>query len=103
MAWNVRHHRPVVSARAKPENLPDRLQQMLQHAETVVREPFKGVSAYGQPVRGLFPIAPTGVSTQPITDAARNFLAALGPEQKTRACFRSTAMPGDGGATSTRT
>jgi hypothetical protein len=87
MAWNVRHQRPVVSARAKPANLPERLQQMLEHAETAVTQPFKGITAYGEPVRGLFPIAATGVSTQPITDAARAFLAALGSDQKTRACF----------------
>jgi hypothetical protein len=87
MAWNVRHQRPVVSARARPEKLPERLQQMLEQAERTVTEPFKGITAYGQPVRELFPIRPTGISTQPITDAAKGFLAALGPEQKTRACF----------------
>ena len=87
MAWNVRHQRPVVSARAKPDKLPERLQQMLEQAERAVTEPFKGITAYGQPVRELFPIRPTGISTQPITDAAKSFLAALGPEQKTRASF----------------
>jgi hypothetical protein len=87
MAWNVRHQRPVVSARAKPENLPERLQQMLQQAERSVTEPFKGITAYGQPVRELFPIVPTGVSTQPITEAAQQFLAALGPAQTQRATF----------------
>ena len=76
MTWNVRHQRPVVSARATPEKLPERLQQYLADGEASVAQPFKGISADGRPVRGLFPIAPTGVSTQPITEAARQFLDA---------------------------
>ena len=87
MTWNVRHQRPVVSARATPEKLPERLQQYLADGHASVATPFKGISADGQPVRGLFPIAPTGISTQPIVAAANQFLEALGPEQKQRACF----------------
>jgi PAS domain S-box-containing protein len=56
--------RPVVSACARPAQLPERLQPMLQNAEASVAEPFKGISTDGRPVRGLFPISPTGVSTQ---------------------------------------
>ena len=85
--WNVRHTRPVVSARATPEKLPETLQRYLANAHASLAEPFKGISADGRPVRGLFPIAPTGVSTQPITDAAAAFLASLGGEQKGRASF----------------
>ena len=85
MPWNVRHTRPVVSARATPEKLPETLQRYLANAQASLAEPFKGISADGRPVRGLFPIAPTGVSTQPITDAATAFLASLGGEQKVRA------------------
>ena len=87
MTWNVRHQRPVVSARATPEKLPERLQQYLADGHASVATPFKGISINGQPVRGLFPIAPTGISTQPIVAAANQFLEALGPEQKQRACF----------------
>jgi hypothetical protein len=87
MPWNVRHTRPVVSARATPEKLPETLQRYLANAQASLAEPFKGISADGRPVRGLFPIAPTGVPTQPITDAAVAFLASLGDEQKTRARF----------------
>ena len=87
MTWNVRHQRPVVSARAMPEKLPERLQQYLADGHGAVAQPFKGITVDGSTIRGLFPIAPTGVSTQPIRDAAQQFLAALGPEQKQRACF----------------
>jgi hypothetical protein len=87
MPWNVRHTRPVVSARTTPEKLPETLQRYLANAHASLAEPFKGISADGRPVRGLFPIAPTGVPTQPITDAAAAFLASLGSEQKARASF----------------
>jgi hypothetical protein len=87
MAWNVRHQRPVVSARATPEKLPERLQQYLADGERAVAQPFTGITTDGRPVPGLFPIAPTGVSTTTIADAAQQFLGALSVEQKQRACF----------------
>ncbi|HYE91781.1 MAG TPA: DUF3500 domain-containing protein [Terriglobales bacterium] len=87
MAWNVRHTRPVVSARAKPKKLPELLQKYVGNAEAALAEPFKGITTGGRPIRGLFPIAPTGVSTQPITDAAAAFAAALTPEQRAQASF----------------
>ena len=87
MTWNVRHQRPVVSARARPAELPEGLQRYLANADASLAQPFRGIRAGGEAVRGLFPIAPTGVSTQPITDAAAGFLAALTDEQKRRACF----------------
>jgi hypothetical protein len=80
MAWSVRHTRPVVSARVTPEKLPETLQRYLGNAQAALAEPFKGITADGQPIRGLFPIAPTGVSTQP-------FVASLGAEQKGQAAF----------------
>ena len=33
MPWNVRHTRPVVSARATPEKLPETLQRYLANAQ----------------------------------------------------------------------
>jgi len=87
MAWNVRHTRPVVSARARPEKLPELLQRYVGNAEAALAEPFTGITTDGRPIRGLFPIAPTGVSTQPITDAAAAFAASLTPEQRAQASF----------------
>ncbi len=48
-------------------------------------DPFRGVTANGQPVFGLFPVAPTGVATEPLVAAAGAFLGALRPEQQRRA------------------
>jgi hypothetical protein len=87
MAWNVRHTRPVVSARSTPEKLPERLQHYLANAKASLVEPFTGITAGGAPVRGLFPIAPTGVSTQGIKDAAEAFVASLGIDHKRQAVF----------------
>jgi hypothetical protein len=87
MTWNVRHQRPVVSARATPEKLPETLQRYLASAEASLAQPFKGITADGRPVRALFPLAPTGVSAQPIKDAADAFVASLTEEQQRRAAF----------------
>jgi hypothetical protein len=50
-------------------------------------EPFKGVTADGTVMPGLFAIRSTGVSTAPVTKAAADFLAALTPEQRARTTF----------------
>lgn len=51
-------------------------------------EPLEGITANGQPVFGLFPVEPTGVSTAPLVAAAGAFLEALGEQQRERARFR---------------
>ena len=51
-------------------------------------EPFKGVTADGKVEAGLFQIRSTGVSTEPVRQAAVAFLAALTPEQRARTTFR---------------
>jgi hypothetical protein len=87
MSWKVRHQRPVVSARKSPEKLPERLQQYLANGSESVAQPFKGITSDGHTPRALFPIAPTGVPTAPIADAARAFAASLSPEQRARVSF----------------
>jgi hypothetical protein len=87
MAWNVRHTRPVVSGRATPEKLPEGLQRYLANARASLAEPFKGITTGGTPLRGLFPMAPTGVSTQGIKDAAEAFVASLHADEKRQAIF----------------
>lgn len=49
--------------------------------------PFVGITTDGKPVRGLFPIKKTGVSTKPIQQAVTAFLEALSPEQKAKCLF----------------
>ena len=50
-------------------------------------EPFLGVTADGEIEDGLFHIRATGVSTEPIREAAAKFLASLTPEQRERTLF----------------
>jgi Protein of unknown function (DUF3500) len=83
---NVRQRTPV-SARARQAELPPQLVKYVETGETLVAEPFKGITLDGSPVPSLFPIQKTGVSTAPITEAARAFLASLSDGQRTRALF----------------
>jgi hypothetical protein len=50
-------------------------------------EPFRGVTANGTVEKGLFSIRSTGVSTEPVREAAKAFLAALTPERRTKTTF----------------
>src|ERR1041384_5950485 len=58
-----------------------------ENAGKALDEPWKGVTADGTPLPGLFPIQHTGVSTQPIREAAEAFLASLSAEQRSQALF----------------
>jgi Protein of unknown function (DUF3500) len=53
--------------------------------ENATEEPFRGITANGQPVYGLFPIETSGVSAAPLSAAAAAFLEALPREQQERA------------------
>ncbi len=79
--------RTPVSGRARAAELPPGLQKYLQTAEASLAEPFKGITTDGRVVPGLFQLGTTGVSTRPIADAARAWLASLGAEQQARARF----------------
>lgn len=50
-------------------------------------EPFTGVATSSGLVPGLFPILASGVSTEPIRQAASSFLTTLTPEQQIRTVF----------------
>lgn len=50
-------------------------------------EPFKGVTANGTPQTGLFSIRSTGVSTEPVRQAAEAFLASLTEAQRSKTMF----------------
>ncbi|MBV9327360.1 MAG: DUF3500 domain-containing protein [Chloroflexi bacterium] len=52
-----------------------------------IAEPFKGITTDGQVIPNLFSIAPTGVSTEPIRQAAEAFLASLDAEGRRAAQF----------------
>jgi hypothetical protein len=65
-----------------------RFPEMSRAAEkTGLAEAFKGITTNGEPVRGLFPVHATGVSTDPVRVAAATFLAALTDEQRRKTTF----------------
>lgn len=55
--------------------------------ESSLTEPFVGMTTTGKPQTGLFPLVRTGVSTQPVRQAASAFLAALTPGQRQKTSF----------------
>jgi hypothetical protein len=62
--------------------------QRSRDAETRgLAEPFKGITARGEIETGLFPIRPSGVSTEPVRKAAEVFLAALTEDQRRKTMF----------------
>jgi hypothetical protein len=56
-------------------------------AQQTVSEPFVGITVDGTVTPGLYPVRATGVSTAPIVDAARAYLATLTPAQLERTRF----------------
>ena len=71
-----------------PENTLARFQRMSQEAERKgLAEPFKGITNNGKVSDGLFPVRSTGVSTEPVRNAAEKFLASLTSEQRRKTMF----------------
>ena len=83
---NIRKRTPV-SARARQAELPPQLVKYVETGETLVAEPFKGLTLDGTRLPDLFPVQKTGIATTPITDAARAFLISLSDGQRARALF----------------
>jgi hypothetical protein len=73
---------------APPKRSPDTLLQLsIASATQGLKEPFKGITTDGKIEPNLFPIASTGVSTEPVLKATEAFLASLTPEQRWRTLF----------------
>jgi hypothetical protein len=49
--------------------------------------PFKGITTNGEVISGLFEIKPSGVPTEPVRNAAENFIASLTPFQLARTMY----------------
>jgi hypothetical protein len=60
---------------------------LLVHQQDPLAAPFTGVTTDGTVVPDLFPIRVTGVSTEPVRDAALGFLAGLSDEQRGRTAY----------------
>jgi hypothetical protein len=71
-----------------PVDIAEGYRQLSEDAEREgLAEPFKGITTDGTVVPGLFEIAPTGVSTEGIRNAAVRFIASLSNLQLVRTMF----------------
>ena len=78
----------VAFAQADYDNRTLEVKRMFsQRALQALNEPFVGVTSDGSVEPGLFSIRASGVSTTPVMEAARQFLATLEPDQKVRSVF----------------
>jgi len=75
-------------AQQQPADMAERFRRMSADAEQKgLAEPFKGLTTDGHIVPGLFPVHATGVSTEPVRNAAESFIASLTAEQRARTMF----------------
>jgi hypothetical protein len=69
-------------------DMAERFRQMSEDFERKgLAEPFKGITTDGNVIPGLFQIAPSGVSTEPVRNAAEKFIASLTSVQLARTMF----------------
>jgi hypothetical protein len=71
-----------------PAEMAERYRQISEDAERKgLAEPFKGLTTNGSVQPGLFQIAPTSVSTEPVRLSAEKFIASLSSVQLARTMF----------------
>jgi hypothetical protein len=71
-----------------PTDVAERFRQMSEDYEQKgLAEPFRGITTDGKVVPGLFEISPSGVSTEPVRNAAERFIATLTSVQLVRTMF----------------
>ncbi len=63
-------------------NLPEEFQRTFSRIEPAAKVPFVGVTTDGHPMPDLYELKETGLSTRAVTEAARDFLASLPPQQR---------------------
>lgn len=80
-------NRPPLVAREPVDALPPPLQALADRWEASMAEPVTGIRNGPELQPGLFPLHATGVSTQPMLDAALAFLDALPATQRAKAVF----------------
>jgi hypothetical protein len=67
--------------------MPEGLQSQLERAKANMAAPFKGITTDGHVIPGLYAIQKSGISVQPIIDAAEAFLASLTADERATASF----------------
>jgi hypothetical protein len=71
-----------------PVGMAERFRKMSEDAEQKgLADPFRGITTNGDVVPGLFQISPTGVSTEPVRNAAERFITSLNNEQLAKTMF----------------
>jgi hypothetical protein len=83
--------RPILSGRRMANN-GAHVARWMPAADKAFAEPYKGVTTDGNVVPGLFPVRSTGISTQPMVDAARAFIATLDASQRETVRFAIDAI-----------
>lgn len=68
--------------------MAERFRQISEDAERKgLATPFRGITTNGDTIPGLFQISPTGVSTEPVRNAAERFIASLNNVQLAKTMF----------------
>jgi hypothetical protein len=71
-----------------PVGMAERFRKMSEDAEEKgLAEPFRGITTNGEAMPGLFQISPSGVSTEPVRNAAERFIASLDRVQLAKTMF----------------
>ena len=82
---------PWAMGQQQPRNPSEIAEQFRKMSEDYEREglaaPFKGITTSGEVMPGLFEIKPTGVSTEPVRNAAVAFIETLNPVQLARTMY----------------
>src|SRR5580704_9456782 len=79
---------PPMPAREPPmRDIPNGLVKLLAVADVELASPFRGLATSGGIEPGLFSLAPTGVSTAPLRQAAIEFLDCLTDSEARLALF----------------
>jgi Protein of unknown function (DUF3500) len=69
-------------------DMAERFRQMSEDYERQgLAEPFKGITKDGKVAGGLFEVAPSGVSTEPVRNAAQKFISTLSNVQLARTLY----------------
>jgi hypothetical protein len=71
-----------------PVGMAERFRKMSEEAEQKgLADPFRGITTNGDLMPGLFQISPSGVSTEPVRNAAEKFITSLNNEQLAKTMF----------------
>ena len=71
-----------------PVGMAEQFRQMSEEAEQKgLAAPFRGITTDGNVMPGLFQISPSGVSTEPVRNAAERFIASLNNVQLAKTMF----------------